>query len=487
MITRKGTYSLCWPTVALAFWCLTQCGCAVPQRPGKGYCSRLVEPQTHTGYWLYLPQDYVENRGKHPAGDRWPLVVTFHGLRPYDDANPQIREWQAEADRYNFIVIAPELRTCDSLYMQFPLVDPDLPYVKKDEQAILSVMDEVTRRTDADPARVLATSFSSGGYMAHYMVNRHPERFSCLAVRGSNFSESLLDPGQIPKYRSMKIGIFFGENDFKPCRDESLAAVDWYRRHRFDVTAKKVSGLGHERKPEIAAALFAGTIGVNPKTPPDLGPLVMMDVAPSNHFRWSTRREIKPAPRTMVMGSEEPVRESAAYSPSPAPALVPVGTTKAPAPAPQAAPTVQVAPSTTRTVPRKVETPKRPTGPDGAEVGKAPRSPERTRSPLVFAKREQVSFPPIPASIRLHGEPVGRAPMWVSLSVELPENLRDGVTVLWTDNGRPIPSLNIFETQTVLNDPGDHELQAHIITADDRKAVLQQTVTVLGPATQPAS
>jgi poly(3-hydroxybutyrate) depolymerase len=108
----------------LAVWMLGQCGCAVPQRPGRGYCSRLVEPVTDTGYWLYLPEDYVRNKGQHPAGARWPLIVTFHGLRPYDDAHPQIREWQEEADRYNFVVIAPELRTCDSLVMQLPLRDP---------------------------------------------------------------------------------------------------------------------------------------------------------------------------------------------------------------------------------------------------------------------------------------------------------------------------------------------------------------------------
>ncbi len=90
-----------------ALWVMMQTGCAVPQAPGKGLCKRMVEPSTHTGYWLYLPEDYVKNQGQNPSGERWPLVVTFHGLRPYDDANPQIREWQQEADRYNFIVIAP--------------------------------------------------------------------------------------------------------------------------------------------------------------------------------------------------------------------------------------------------------------------------------------------------------------------------------------------------------------------------------------------
>lgn len=252
-------------------------GCAVPQKPGNGRVSKRTEPITKTDYWLYLPEDYIKTDGHHPQTERWPLVMTFHGLRPYDDAKPQIREWQQEADRYGMIVVAPELRTCDSLTMQFPLRDPTLPYVRKDEQAIMAIMDEVFRETNADPNRVLVTSFSSGGYIAHYMVNRHPERFSCLAVRGSNFSPTLLSTGQIPRYQHMPVAIYWGENDFKVCREESIEAVDWYRQHNFDVDAKYVDGLGHERRPETAAAFFASTIDVLPKTAPPTGTLVMRD------------------------------------------------------------------------------------------------------------------------------------------------------------------------------------------------------------------
>lgn len=490
MSPREGKLFALAPALVLALCLLTQSGCAVPQKPGHGYCSRLVEPSTSTSYWLYLPEDYVRNNGQHPAGQRWPLVVTFHGLRPYDAANPQIREWQEEADRYNFIVIAPELRTCDSLYMQFPLHDPELPYVKKDEVGVLAVMDEVTRRTDADPSRVLATSFSSGGYMAHFMVNRHPERFSCLAVRGSNFSERMLDVSQIPKYRHMKIGIFFGEHDIYVCKEESMEAVEFYRRHRFEVVAKKVSGLGHQRKPEVAAALFAGTIGVAPKTPPDLGPLVMIDVGPEGDYS-STVPEPSAEAREPAADSDSSVQHGTAFSPAPAqqpPVPTPVAVrnrqprtgTEQPAVGPTRDTT------TSRTSPRGSDTPKRPVGSNRVDTGKsAPRSSERSRPPLVFARREQVAFPPVPATIRLHGESIGRAPMWVSLSVELPRELKDGASVLWTDNGRPIPALNNFETQALLNEPGDHDIEAHVIVADDRKAVLRQTITVLGTTTRP--
>ncbi|MBI4581676.1 MAG: hypothetical protein HY718_18415, partial [Planctomycetes bacterium] len=159
MISGKTKWLRWGPVLLPAVVVVVQTGCAVPQPPGHGRCSRFVEPSTHTGYWLYLPADHVSRQGQHPEGERWPLVVTFHGLRPYDDANPQIREWQIEADRYNFIIVAPELRTCDTLTIIPPLNNADYPFIKADEQAVLAIMDEVARRTDADPSRVLATSF----------------------------------------------------------------------------------------------------------------------------------------------------------------------------------------------------------------------------------------------------------------------------------------------------------------------------------------
>ncbi|MCC6418156.1 MAG: prolyl oligopeptidase family serine peptidase [Gemmataceae bacterium] len=329
-------------------------GCMVPQAPGQGKMLHRVEARTNAGYWLYLPEDYVRNLGRRPDRQRWPLVVTFHGMRPWDDAQPQIREWQQEADRYNFIVISPDLRTCDSL-MQYPLRDPNLWYVKKDEEGTLAIMDEVCRNTNADPTRVLATSWSSGGYLAHFMVNRHPERFSCLAVRQSNFSADLLNPNQVPRYRHMRIAIFFGENDFAPCRNESIEAVEWYRQYRFNVQAKYVTGLGHERTPQTAAAFFAATHGSTPKTPPNLGNLVMKDIPPEELSKYAASPGMRraPAPSNTVNDISTPRRPAPSGSlvleaSPPAPQRVPPaeGTRRAP-------PTQRPAPTVSETPPRK--------------------------------------------------------------------------------------------------------------------------------------
>ena len=104
---------------------------------------------------------------------------------------------------------------------------------------------------------------------------------------------------------------------------------------------------------------------------------------------------------------------------------------------------------------------------------------------MVFSRRENTDAPTVPASLRVHGNSVGNAPLWVRLSVDLPNNLREGSSVLWTDNNRPVMNATGFETQILLKETGQHEIAAHVITSDDRKVVVAHTVSVLAPATQP--
>ena len=180
---------------------LLAAGCAVPQRPGKGTLTNLVEANSGRHYWLYLPAQYPDQVSPSRAAKDRPLVVTLHGMKPFDSYSAQIREWQQQADAYGLVVCAPDLHTSD-LFMELPLKHVH-PYVERDERLILDMIDQVLKRTDADPSRVLITSWSSGGYLAHYLLNRHPERFACLAVRQSNFSSSILDPQQIREIRSL--------------------------------------------------------------------------------------------------------------------------------------------------------------------------------------------------------------------------------------------------------------------------------------------
>ncbi len=242
----------------------------MPQPRGDGKLELLVEPSTGRSYYLYLPKEYVEADEAGRAAGRWPLVVTFHGMKPFDIAYYQAREWQQEADRYGYVVVAPALKTFVSLVGQFPLRTINAAF-RSDEAATLAILDHVLAHTHAEAKNVLSTSWSSGGYLAHYMLNRYPKRFTCLAVRQSNFSATVLDPAMTPRSLYHPVLVLGTENDFAICKRESREAIAWYERHGYKNLAwVYMRDLGHARTPDTAADFFARVAGVKPNSRPDV-------------------------------------------------------------------------------------------------------------------------------------------------------------------------------------------------------------------------
>ncbi len=243
-------------------------GCPVPQPPGNGKQAVVTEPKTGAQYYLYLPEAYVKNDGKNPRdpSKQWPLVMTFHGMKPYDTWDRQAHEWEQEADNYGFIICAPWLQSCDS-FMEYPLRS-EHSYVLKDREHVIAIMDHIFATTKADPKAVLSTSWSCGGYMAHYFANRFPTRFTCIATRLSNFCPDLLLESNIPLYRDTPVAMFIGDGDFPKCKSESEQAVAWYKGHGFaKVEGKTIDNMGHRRIPQCAAAFFAESLNIEPLHP----------------------------------------------------------------------------------------------------------------------------------------------------------------------------------------------------------------------------
>jgi len=428
-MNRKSTSSCILRFVAL--WSATWlAGCAVPQGPGGGKLLHLREPLSGHGYCLYLPRQYSTESADLPSAKLWPLVVTLHGMKPFDNYRAQISEWQQQADAYGFIVCAPSLDTSDVL-MELPLRNVR-PYVKHDEQAILAIMDQVYRTTDVDPNKVLITSWSSGGYLAHYLLNRHPDRFTCLAVRQSNFSSSILEPGQVYKYRDTPIAIFVGQNDFAICRTESREAVAWYRAHGFNVEAFSVEGLGHERTPETAANYFARVCQRQP-----------LDRALAQQALARVRiQPVMVSTRTSVQAPSGSAGElhSTASIPSSGPlALARAG---------------QI--------------------PGGRQTGpyRAPRVRSGWSATAMPEAGQQASSG---INIAL-SSPGGVAPVYLRFRIEPSERLAVGADCLWLHNGEPICSG--LEGTKILYTPGQHHIEALISNPGGRQFRARRTVIV---------
>lgn len=404
-------------------------GCAVPQPRGEGTLQRVVESTTGRPYYLYLPKDYVEADEAKRAKRRWPLVVTFHGMKPYDGARAQALEWEQEADRYGFIVVAPVLKAFVFLFGEFPLRTIN-PAFKSDELATLAVLDHVLETTPADPGNVLSTSWSSGGYLAHYMLNRHPDRFTCLAVRQSNYSGSVLDPTAVSRSLYHPVLVLSTQNDFAVCKKESREAIEWYETHGYKNLAwVYINRLGHERTPDTAADFFARVCGVKPNRPP--AALVRRQAIDGN-----------PTGLALLRGKMEQLRRP------PGTRDTPVGSSSA--------------------------DPGRPTQPrrtiraaSRADRNLAVAASEAHATPPVQSKprREQREKPlhrtSSPIGIRVSSA-IGFEPLLLVYSADCPSDWHRTADFYWTLDGKTIG--HGINGQRTITEPGDHTLELLVIT-----------------------
>ncbi len=476
-------------------------GCAVPQPRGEGMYRRVVEPRTNAVYHLYLPVDYVKSNGRHPLYPRfrkWPLVMTFHGMKPYDNAIPQEREWEKQADIYGYVVCAPELETSDS-FMEYPLTK-EHGYVLRDRDHVLAIMDHVFETTLADPDHVLSTSWSCGGYLAHYFPNRFPERFSCIATRLSNFSQKMMIEETVSRYKDrIPVAVFIGDGDLPACKSESEEAVAWYLARNFrTVRGKMIDSMGHRRIPQTAAAFFAEQIGITPLRPVEAmqtvaqvqmteyypPPELVAQVSPPMLLNPVLASNTRPSP-TGATPYSEPIRPDnrrppVAYTSTTAGRNYPFE-------------------RATRPEPR---TPTRTTGTDGITAGDSPRTnaqparserysppPVATRTPTDSNRSttppDETSKPRTVADagrakrigIKVKGPAVGTAPYYLSYSVDVQPNVSQGADFLWKDNdqwmGDEPSGVKILET------PGIHRITVLMITRDNIEYRGITTVQVL--------
>lgn len=459
---------------------LLSTGCVVPQPRGHGQLKRLVEPTTKRGYWQYLPDDYVRMDATARALRRWPVVVSFHGMKPFDNAVSQAREWEQEADRYGYIVVAPELHAPDVL-REFPLREVTSA-LKSDEKATLAILDRVFATTNADPTNVLSTGWSSGGYMAHYIFNRHPERFSALGVRQCNFSAAVLDSQKAAESRNHPVFIANTENDFAICRRESKEAVRWYETHGYTrVSWVIIKGKGHERTPDVAAAFFSMVSGVKPQTPPAvLAKRQAIDGNPSGLRMLGRQAPVAAAQR---VASRTPIRSAPPTRQATKNRRVP-----------QAKPKRVV----TQTPRRRVET----QPPRAKAAGRTTRQPTKLaeRRPRttrdVYARSAQrqpdamtvtpIRQTPTPQarssylgdslSIRVSSA-IGIEPLHLGFSAECPANWANTADFLWTINDQPVGS-GIAGQKTITR-AGVYKLGVLVVTRDGQEHRAQRTVRVL--------
>ncbi len=458
----------------LALFPLT--GCVVTQPSGAGKLTREVEPTTSRGYWRYLPKGYLAADEAARQSRRWPIVVSFHGMKPFDNAHPQALEWEFEADRYGYIVIAPELRAPDML-AEFPVKSISTAF-RSDEDASVAIVRHVCQTTGADCSNVLATSWSSGGYLAHYMFNRHPEVFTAIAVRQSNFSVHVLDPAITVRSRDNPILIVNTENDFAVCKEESAEAIQWYERNGYRKLAwLEVKSLGHERTPDMAADFFAKVVGITPESRPTVlverqaingnarGLAILGGQAvPAADTTYAARgsTHFKPTPTAPTSANRATPPRVAGANAIPRPVASAPPRTSYP-PAASSLPPVQTnrVPASSQMLASSAPRPDYQPPTTGGYVSQAAPSATTVFTGNASPAAPRPTMPQVGIQVT---SAIGTDPLLLGFSAECPADWYRTADFIWTLNGNAIG--NGSSGQRTIDMPGEYQLGLLIVTDD---------------------
>lgn len=157
-------------------------------------------------YALYLPRSLDRRR---PA----PLLVALHALRDSPLGILSTPGLTALAERYGFLVVAPEGHNPEGWYGSLgegrfrdqPAVEGALS-----ERDVLEVLAIARRRFAVDPRRIVLLGHSMGGGGALHLGAKYPELWAGLAVLAPAFQAS---PGRLAALRDAPVFVVSGRDD----------------------------------------------------------------------------------------------------------------------------------------------------------------------------------------------------------------------------------------------------------------------------------
>lgn len=162
-------------------------------RPGKVFILKKEYPGSAIdGYNIYIPNSCKQDSPSYP------LIVFLQGGLAVGGEVKSILKWELPKD----LLQAKSMKTkLDSLkYNTFLYVMPHLKYGQfyMNEEAIKTIIKEVTQKYNVDPQRVYLTGLSRGGHGTWGLASRIPEEFAAVAPicgsdKGIKYYASLLN------------------------------------------------------------------------------------------------------------------------------------------------------------------------------------------------------------------------------------------------------------------------------------------------------
>ena len=145
--------------------------------PGQGRMARTQAFGPNPGQLTMLSYD------PEPLAPRSPLVVVLHGCAQTAEAYAEDAGWLALADRFGFMVLAPEQPSANNPNRCFNWFSPgDAQRDEGEAASIASMVSHLVAAHDLDAERVFITGLSAGGAMTAAMLAAYPDLFAGGAV-----------------------------------------------------------------------------------------------------------------------------------------------------------------------------------------------------------------------------------------------------------------------------------------------------------------
>ena len=185
-------------------------------------------------YLLFLPKGYEAKSEK-----RWPLILFLHGA-----GERGTNVWKAATH-------GPPKNVTSNPDFPFIVVSPQCPEGEIwSNDALLALLDEITRKHGVDTNRIYLTGLSMGGYGTWRLGLTHPEKFAAIVpiCGGGELITVLVANGEKAKaLKTMGVWAFHGGKDPVVPVEESQRMVDLVKKAGVrDVKFKIYPEAGHD-------------------------------------------------------------------------------------------------------------------------------------------------------------------------------------------------------------------------------------------------